>query len=409
MQLASTLRHWFRFLGQNGGSVAVVFSVSLPIVIGGVALGSEVTYWYYRHLQLQSAADSSAYAAAIEKRAGSNYSIISATANRTAVDNSFVSDRGSIEVNTPPKSGPNTGAMAVEVVLSEQVPRYFTAIFNSEPITEKVRAVARYQNASDACILALNGSASKAALFSGNTDIKLINCSVMSNSSAPDSLKVQGSAKVATECLIAAGGVEVTSGASMSDCKAPITYAPPVADPFADLAAPTTTGNCRSSNGNTLQDGKYCNGLTLKGAVTLKPGVYVISGGDLQVNANANISGTGVTFYLVGGARVSMNGNATVNLSAPTSGDYSGMLFFGDRSSSGGTNTFNGTAASKLTGAIYFASQGISYLGNFSGDGGCTQIVGDTIEWSGSTSISQDCSSRGMHTIPVYQLVKLVE
>lgn len=104
-----------------------------------------------------------------------------------------------------------------------------------------------------------------------------------------------------------------------------------------------------------------------------------------------------------------MNGNASVQLSAPTSGAYSGVLFYGDRAGSSASSTFNGTADSLLTGAIYFPRQQISYLGNFSGNGGCTQVVADTIQWSGSSTINQDCTSLGMRDIPAGQSVALVE
>jgi hypothetical protein len=120
------------------------------------------------------------------------------------------------------------------------------------------------------------------------------------------------------------------------------------------------------------------------------------------------VSGSGVTIYLTGGARVRMNGNAEVNLSAPTSGPYAGILFYGDRTVTGLTNEFNGTAASGLTGALYFPSQAVSYLGNFSGQGGCTQVVARTIVWSGSTSVAMDCSALGLSTVPLVSAVRLV-
>ena len=83
-------------------------------------------------------------------------------------------------------------------------------------------------------------------------------------------------------------------------------------------------------------------------------------------------------------------------------------FFFGERTGTGNVN-LNGTAASKLTGAIYFANQDINYLGNFSGNGGCTQVVGKTVEWTGNTTINQNCTAYGMTTISSMQLVKLVE
>ena len=181
------------------------------------------------------------------------------------------------------------------------------------------------------------------------------------------------------------------------------------ADPFADLPVPPVDSTCQGTSATVLQPGTYCSGLRLSGTVTLSAGIYVISGGDLKINANADVTGDGVTIYLKCGAEVSMNGTAAVNLSAPTTGPYSGVLFYGDRTCSGGTNTFNGTAASSLTGALYFARQTVKYLGNFTGNGGCSQVVAGIIEWSGNTAIEQDCSSMGMRDIPAYQRVRLAE
>ncbi len=62
-----------------------------------------------------------------------------------------------------------------------------------------------------------------------------------------------------------------------------------------------------------------------------------------------------------------------------------------------------------MTGAIYFASQAVEYLGNFSGINGCTQIVGNTVEWTGSTTVQVDCSAYGMRSIPANLVVQLVE
>ncbi len=257
-------------------------------------------------------------------------------------------------------------------------------------------------------MLALDPTASQAALFSGNTSVTLIGCSVMANSIASDAIKLQGSAGLQADCLISGGGVSLSNPVT-TVCAAPITQALPAADPFADVPAPAASNPCQNANKSPLKPGTYCNGLSLSGTVTMQPGVYVIQSGDFKVNANANVSGDGVTIYLAGASRVSMNGNATVTLSAPTSGTYSGVLMYGDRTSTGGQSIFNGTADSLLTGALYFPRQQVNYLGNFSGVNGCTQVVADLIQWSGNSTINQDCSSLGMRNIPAAQSVELVE
>ena len=69
------------------------------------------------------------------------------------------------------------------------------------------------------------------------------------------------------------------------------------------------------------------------------------------------------------------------------------MLLMGDRSGSGGKDILNGDATSLLTCAIYFPRDEVDYLGNFSGVGGCTQVVADTIQWS----VIQRLQSSGVH------------
>ncbi|WP_419695632.1 pilus assembly protein TadG-related protein [Mesorhizobium muleiense] len=384
------------------------FALSLPIVVGGAGLGVETSYWYYSSLKLQAVADAAAYAGALEKVSGSDKPAIVSAATLSAASNGFAASTGTIAVFTPPSSGTNVAKKAVEVIVHQNLDRFFTSIFTQNEVGAWARAVALITDASKACVLALNPSASKAALFSGSSTTKLTGCSVMSNSIAPDAIKLQGSASLDVDCLISAGGMSLANPVK-TVCTSLITQALPAADPFADLPSPPATNPCQNGNQSTLQPGTYCRGLSLSGSVTLSPGVYVIQGGDFKANSNANISGDGVIIYLAGSSGVSMNGTATVKLSAPTSGTYSGVLFYGDRANLAGSNSFNGTADSLLTGVLYFPTQEVKYLGNFSGQGGCTQVVADTIEWSGATSIKQDCTSLGMRDIPAAQSVQLVE
>lgn len=394
---------------STSGNVVVIFALTLPILIGASGLGVETSYWYYRSRQLQSAADVAAYAAVLESLSRSTASKAESAAYDVASRNGFDPVTGSIAVNSPPESGAYQLASASEVILRQSVDRYFTSLFSNESIVLSARAVAKSDIVSKACILALSRSASKAALFAGNSSVTLNGCVVMSNSKAPDALKVQGSAQVEASCLISAGGAELSSGASMTSCSKPILHAQAAADPFRDLPTPKATSPCKNSKASTLQPGTYCSGLTVSGTKTLAAGTYVIEGGDFKANANSIVTGQDVTIYLKCGAQVSINGTATVQLEAPTTGEYAGVLFYGDRTCDGGSNTFNGNANSVLTGAIYFAKQEVKYLGNFSGHGGCSQIVAGTVEWSGNTSLAQDCSSLGMREIAANQQVRLVE
>ncbi|RUW53559.1 hypothetical protein EOA32_09040 [Mesorhizobium sp. M1A.F.Ca.ET.072.01.1.1] len=398
----------------ESGNVATIFALTLPIVVGGAGLGVETSYWYYSSLKLQATADAAAYAGALEKIQGSDNATITAAATQSATDNGL--GNGTITVHTPPTSGPNTAKKAVEVILNQNLDRMFTSIFTQTKVPEQARAVALITDASKACVLALNQSASQAALFSGSTSVKLTGCSVMSNSSAADAIKVQGSAGLQADCLISVGGVSLNNPVTTT-CKSPLTQALPASDPFSSLPAPSTSGSCQNVNSGkstqTIQPGTYCNGMNLNGNVALSSGTYVVQG-NLKINAGAVITcaapcTNGVTIYMTGSNTISMNGNATVTLSAPTSGTYSGVLFYGDRTGNAAQSTFNGTATSSLTGAIYFPKQQVNYLGNFSGANGCTQVVADTIQWSGNSTINQNCSSLGLQDIPAAPSVAIVE
>jgi Flp pilus assembly protein TadG len=387
-----------------------MFALATPVLIGGAGLAVETSFDYLSHSHLQSAADAAAYAASIEAMGGSNLATITAAASQQASTNGWSANNGSITVHNPPSSGPNQGTpTAVEVQLTQNVPRFFTALFTPGTFSISVRSVGISQTAASACILALNPTASQAIQVQGNTTVNLAGCDVMSDSIASNAVNVWGSAQLSADCAVSVGGVANHGGMTMTGCPSPITNAPHVGDPFAGLPTPAPGPNQTVPNGNTvtLNPGNYSAGMTLHGNVTLNPGVYYVSS-TFRINSNATVSGSGVTIYLASGTTVSMAGNADVNMAAPTSGTYSGILFFGARDGTGSV-TFNGDATSHLTGDLYFPNQQVSYIGNFTGVNGCTQVVADTVSWSGNTNISVNCAAAGMQNIPARQAVKLVE
>ena len=77
--------------------------------------------------------------------------------------------------------------------------------------------------------------------------------------------------------------------------------------------------------------GTTYSGITLNSGTTNFPsGVYVISGGSFTVTGSATITGTGVTFYFTNNATISVSGGGSLQLTAPTTGPYAGILFFQD-------------------------------------------------------------------------------
>ena len=239
---------------------------------------------------------------------------------------------GTIVVNTPPTSGSHINTNSVAVLLTTPATRFFSQIYSDSQVTLHARGVATANTGGQACILALDPTASGAVTFTGN-NLTLINgCNVMSNSLSNSALVVSGSADVTVPCVLSAGGVSVDDGLNLTDCSEPQSNVPPANDPFAGLPQPPVSGPCltlpSTNAAATLSPGRYCGGGNLRGVKTFLPGVYVMDGGTFRMNATANVSGSGVTFFMTNNATTDWNGSAQVSLSAPTSGTYKHAKIF---------------------------------------------------------------------------------
>lgn len=423
-----------RFRADTAGAVIVLAAILFPLVIGGLGLGVETSYWYLTQRKLQHAADVAAHAGSARNRAGDTLLEIEAAATHVARRSGLPVEGGAIEVNLPPASGAFAGdAESLEVVLSETRTRWFTSIYASGPVTLSARAVTRIQGGVAACILALSPTANGAVTVSGSTQVTLENCDVASNSVSPTSFLMDGTgAGLETGCVYAVGQASVSSGLNLTECPEVKENAPIVRDPYRDVAEPALAGPCESGkvgkpNRSTtvtptydhpsgVPSRRYCNGLDIKGDVTFEPGLYIVEGGDLTFNGgNPNsestigVSGAGVTFYIASTAALKLNGNVKLDLSAPTSGPFSGILFFGARDAASVRHVISGTSDSTMQGAIYTPASHIEMKGNSAATGGCTQVIGDRVTLTGSSTLQSSCESAGTSTILAQETIKIVE
>ena len=77
MHVISLLR---QFSSDRRANTAIMFALSLPILVGMSGLGVETGYWYFKQRELQTAADVAAIAGAVEKRSGKSSGQITAAA-----------------------------------------------------------------------------------------------------------------------------------------------------------------------------------------------------------------------------------------------------------------------------------------------------------------------------------------
>ncbi|WP_227419959.1 pilus assembly protein TadG-related protein [Roseitranquillus sediminis] len=416
-----------RFTGDTNGAIAVMAAIAFPVLVGGMALGAEAGYWYLSHRKLQQASDLAAYAAAVQLRSGRGNAEMVAAAGKIAEASDFRTGDDTLALAHPPATGSRAGsAKAVEVVVKRQQTRFFTLIYTTEPVEISARAVAEVRGGGNACLLTLDPTVGGAITVGGSSEVIFDGCDVATNSNAYDAFLMQGGkVELTAGCVHSVGGVSATSGLNLTACTSPHTQSPAIRDPYADLAEPMNIGTCSDSsvgsNNKTITVTphethplgmplrRYCGGLELKGDVTFSPGLYIVDGGTFRINASAYVTGSGVTFFLTNGAEMAFNGSATLDLSAPTSGPFSGILFYSDRDDVGLSHSINGNAGSTLNGAVYLSSSDLSYSGNFSGTYGCTQIVTRRVTFTGNSSLNVDCSAAGTRRIPVGEIIALVE
>jgi hypothetical protein len=71
----------------------------------------------------------------------------------------------------------------------------------------------------------------------------------------------------------------------------------------------------------------------------------------------------------------------------------------------------NGNSGSVVEGAVYFPTSHVQFSGNSktSGGGGCTQVIGNTVELTGNSSLRSTCESSGTRDLLANRFVRLVE
>ncbi len=432
----------FALMSDESGSIMTMWALLLPIVGGILGLAVDASMWYLKKRDLQSTADAAAIAGAYETTFANRISKANAEVLRNGYD---ASSQVVSSVYNPPQSGSYTSdSDAVEVQLVQTQQLAFSRLFITENPDVAVRAVAIRLPAGEACVLALDGSVQYALQFQGNSTVDMPNCIAASNSNADISAIVSGSSVLNSESLYTVGGYDVRGNAQLNTSETPITGGTAIQDPYSSLTMPTAPfgsyytpahPNCDYNNYSTssnavLSPGVYCNGLTLTShaSVTLNSGVYIIDRGSFDIGAQATITSAtgGVTILLTSStgsnyATIKVNGGATVNLSAQTSGAYSGILFFQDRNAAASgngncgnkVNCLNGGANMNLTGVIYIPNQTLSYIGGSDiGGSTCTQLVGRVVQFNGNSDSYVDnsgCAAAGVTNIEVPGVVKLVE
>lgn len=405
-----------RIIASRRGSVAVQIGIGLAVLVGMAGLGTEGTFLVYKHRQMQSASDAAALSGAIALSQSFPRDPVS-EARAVAARLGFVHgvDEAAVTVNVPPVNGPQSGNTdAVEVIIAQPQDLSIMRLFGNETANVGTRSVAVRSDTGRFCILALDLTAQQSMFVSNNAVILNPNCGVAVNSNDDTALVMNNNA-VINGPVTTRGEWELANNAELNGSPL-IQHGPLIADPYADVQlqpAPPCTGQSGSGSNNitrNLTPGRFCSGWDFKNNVTLNlaPGTYYIDA-ELTIKNNVVVNGTGVTLVINGNYAIDINNNAYLNVSAPTSGDYAGLVFFGLRDSTPSVlQKFSNNTILNIQGAVYFPNQILEFDNNGATTAqGCTHVIGRMVRIMNNAELKNDCSGTGAKPLsPPAQLVE---
>jgi hypothetical protein len=294
-----------------------------------------------------------------------------------------------------------------------------SSLFASGPVIIQARAVALPPSGTG-CVLGLDPTASSTVAVNGSNNLNLINCNLYSDSNAAPSLNINGNARVSANQV---GVVGTVSGTSNITTTVPLpngiqTGILPIADPYQNVVPPnmpTSPGSCTFNNKmqvkgiTTLSPGVYCGDVSVNAGatLTLNPGVYYFYGANLSVAGNATVTGSGVTLVftgssLVGWGSATIGSNANVTLTAPTDPSIPthGIVMYSDRNMPLNTAfSLEGGGTQNFGGAIDLQKVALKFAGGNGTTTSCTQIIADTITFTGSSNVQVNCPALGANAI----------
>ena len=392
---------------QRGG-IAVVTAVAFPVLVMCVGISIDVSNWSLVKQELQRTVDLAAFAGAADF-SGSNdaQSAANTAANLAELNGAAgsttrrwepgtrVLSDGQVTVQVS-KGIKNSKSTAFQVTVTQAVPVMFAGIMHkAETIVVGATGWAETQVNVQPCILAL-GNAGAGVSARGNASITLAGCSARSNAS----MSTVGNANISASAFYANGpiiGSETGGTLYPNDGTIP--------DPYASYSPVQTALNRlmpgygpsfsnKPKDTSSLSAGEWSS-WDIKGDVSLAPGIYYVHG-DISVDAQGSLSGTGVTIVTSGSLK--LTGGANLTLSAATTGNSEhgaipGILFAGN---SLAASSFKGNTSPSLTGVIYYPNGALDFGGTAQGgSSGCLEVIASSVALQGTSGLASNCSSYG--------------
>jgi hypothetical protein len=300
-------------------------------------------------------------------------------------------------------SGDYVGKLSyVEVIVEYYHTRGFASIFGTDKVTVRARTVAVGKpSAAPVGILVLDPLSKNAFNAGGGGSVTVQNTPIIVDSTSQQGTIANGGTTVTAPEYDLVGNYTTSGGGTFNG---PFNLGiSNVSDPLANVPVPNTSmmtvqqhHQTQLTNGTTiLYPGIYKGGISASSTanVILMPGIYYMDAGGFNFTGQGSLTGNGVMIYNYPGNGnsngIDISANATVNLSAPTSGIYAGLLFFQDRTSSVPAS-ISGSGSSSLTGTFYFPAALLTVSGNGAFTNGGSQYISYDLNIQGNGSVNID-------------------
>lgn len=395
-----------KFVRDESGNFTVITAVAMVPIMAAVMGAVDYTNLGNQHNNVKNSLDSAGIAIATKIGSGMTNAELKQLGNDVFEANVDGNHQLTVDFDFDGVSQVNeddvltgTSLMVGDVYITVSTNMTLDSYFRYQPARNiELETKVALASIGKPCVLALNKTADKALEIGGTAIMSMENCSIMSNSNSDESLWLGGSADVKADCAGTSGGYKADPGQFDINCPYVRTDMYGAQDPFADIPTPPYSA-CKTlkKNETYIKSGTYCD-MTISGDMTLEPGgTFIIrpNGGKksgLTILNNDSLSGEEVTFFLMGGAEIKINGSAEVDLKAKTSGPYAGMLFYSEQGTSG-LWTVGGGNDIKIQGILYNPGGHIDYHGNNSVTGECLRVVADTIRVTGTSSFVSECDT----------------
>jgi Flp pilus assembly protein TadG len=403
------LKRLIGLLRNEKGNALIIGAATLPLILGSAAFAVDSIQMALMKRQLQHAADSAAMAGA--------YALEQNVDPEDAVHHDL--DQNYFPILTQAESvlvGPSGGyqqTVRVQLTTAKKLP--FFSLFTHSTTTITGDATAALVQTGNFCMLSLYNGTDPGIDVNGTADVTL-GCGMAANSTGPQGVTAGGNSTITASPIMAVGGLDGTSNNFVAPTKLQ-PHSQAQADPFLSVPNPSPPSPCLP--GGTLTGGTYAAGTYCFASVGIQPSnaatfgdgsVIYVNGGDVDIKGDFTALNSTLVMTGTNGqaGNFTMNSQANLKMTAPTSGTYKGLIVYRDRRASNVGIKINGGANSQFSGAIYMPSTDMEFTGNSGMNVQCLQMVGQKLIFRGTAQLNNSCNVAGQTNGFQLTYVKLI-